>query len=74
VANLANVAHKTNECLYHIIIMHMVNMISKRMKASSRDIIMKETHMKEKWETKNNELVFKTTSQAIYQSQDSLLI
>jgi len=35
-------------------------MILKRFKVGSRDVIMEETHMKEKWETKNEELVYKT--------------
>jgi len=39
---------KTNECLYHVIIMHMRNVISKRIKVSSRDVIKEETHLKEK--------------------------
>ena len=39
------------------------NVISKRSKASSRDVIMKETHMTEKCEIKNNELVFTAFSQ-----------
>ena len=39
--------------------MHMLNVFSKRIKASSRYIIMEETHMKEKCETKNDVLVFK---------------
>ena len=42
-----DVAQKTNECLYHIIIMHILNAISKRIKPSSRDIVMEDTHMKE---------------------------
>ena len=33
--------------------------ISKRTKASSRDVIMEETHMKEKYETQKDELVYK---------------
>ena len=37
----------------------MLNEISKRIKASSIDVIMEGTHMKEKYETKNNELVYK---------------
>ena len=57
-ANLANVAHKTNESLYHIIIIHMLNVVSKIIKESSKDVIMEKTHMKEKSETKNKELVF----------------
>ena len=50
--NLAKVAHKTKECLYRIIVMHMLIVISKRIKASFRDVIMEGTHMKEKYETK----------------------
>ena len=50
---------KTNKSLYRVIIIHMLNMISKRIKASSRDVIMEVTHMKEKHETKNDELVHK---------------
>lgn len=53
------VAHKTNECLYHIITMHMLNVNSKRIKVSCGDEIMEETHMKEKCEAKNDELVYK---------------
>ena len=40
--------------------MHMLNMISKIIKASSIDVIMEETHIKEKYETKNDELVYTT--------------
>ena len=36
----------------------MLNVILKKMKASFRDVIIEETHMKEKYETKNNQLVF----------------
>ena len=39
--------------------MHMLNVISKRIKASSRDVIMDETHRKEKHGAKNDELVHK---------------
>ena len=35
------------------------HVVSKRTKASSRDVIMEETHMKENCETKIYELVFK---------------
>ena len=56
---MADAALKRNECLYHIIIVHMLNMILKRAKESSRDVIMKKTYMKEKHETKNDELLFK---------------
>ena len=45
--NLAMWFTKANECFYHIIIMHTLNVISKRIKASSRDVIMEEIHMKE---------------------------
>ena len=38
--------------------MHMLNVISKIIKVSFRDIIIEETHMKEKHEIKNDELVF----------------
>ena len=34
-------------------------MISKQIKGNSKDVIMKKTHMTEKYETKNNGLVFK---------------
>jgi len=37
--------------------MHMLNVISKRIIASSRDVIIGATHMKEKCKTKNDELV-----------------
>ena len=37
----------------------MLNMIFKRIKASCRNLIVEETHMKEKHETKKDELVFK---------------
>ena len=49
-------------------------MVSKRIKASSRDVIMEETHMKENYETKFDELVFKAqkSHRFIYQSQVSL--
>jgi len=57
--NLATVAHKTKECLCHIIIMHMLNVMLKRIKTGSTDVIMEDTHMKEKYETKNDELLFK---------------
>ena len=50
---------KTNECLYHIIIMHALNVILKRIKESSRDVITEDTYMKEKYETKNDKLVYK---------------
>ena len=53
------VAHKNKECLYHIIIIHMLNVISKRIKASSSNVIMERTGMKEKHEIKNDELVYK---------------
>jgi len=33
-------------CLNHIDIMHMLNVISKRTKPSSRDAMMDESHMK----------------------------
>ena len=35
----------------------MLNVISKRIKASSRDKIIEEAHIKERHETKNDELV-----------------
>jgi len=35
------------------------HVVSKRIKASSRDVIMAETHKKENYETKIDELVFK---------------
>jgi len=38
------VVHKTNECLYYIMTIHMLNVISKIIKASSRDILMEELH------------------------------
>ena len=44
---------------YHIIIMHMLNVTFKRVIVSSRDVLMEETHIKEKYRTKHNELVFK---------------
>jgi len=39
--------------------MYMLNVFSKRIKASCRDVLVEDTYMKEKYETKNNELVFK---------------
>ena len=53
------VAHKNKECIHHIIIMHMLNVISKRIKASSSDATMEGTHIKEKHEIKNDKLVYK---------------
>ena len=50
---------QNKECLYHISIMYMLNVILKIVKASLRDVFMKETHMKETHETKNDKLVFK---------------
>ena len=50
--NLAMWFTKANECLYHIIIMHMLNVISKSIKAISRDVIIDKTHVKETCETK----------------------
>ena len=38
----------------------MLNVILKRIKTSSRDVIMEATHMKEVCETKTDELVFET--------------
>ena len=35
-----------------------VNVIPKRIKASSRDVVIEETQMEEKHETKNDELVY----------------
>lgn len=37
---------KTNECLYHFIVMYVRDAVSKRIQASSRDVVMEETHMK----------------------------
>ena len=37
----------------------MLNVISKIIRTSCRDVIMEETHMKEKYEIKNDELVYK---------------
>ena len=53
--------------------MHMLNVISKRIKASSRDVIMEGTHMKEKYETKNDELVYKAQNLTGYLPKPSLL-
>jgi len=39
-------AHKTMEYLYHIIIMHMLNVILKGIEAIFRDAIMEETTWK----------------------------
>ena len=39
--------------------MHMLSVISKRIKSSSRDAIIEEIYMKEQYETKHNESVFK---------------
>ena len=50
---------KTNECLYHIKAMNMSNVISKRIEANSKDVIMDKTHMKEKHVTKSDKLVYK---------------
>ena len=47
--------------------MHMLNVISKTIKASSRVVIMEETHMKEKYEAKYNDLVYKAQN-PIYSS------
>ena len=41
------VAYKNKECLYHVILMHMLNVISKKIKASAKYVIMEKTHMKE---------------------------
>jgi len=46
-ANLANVAHKPNECFYYITIMHIRNMILKRIITSPKHVIMEETCVKE---------------------------
>ena len=48
-------------------------MISKRIKASSRDVIMEKTYMKEKCETKDVELVYKVQNLTSYLSESSLL-
>ena len=53
--------------------MHMLNVISKRIKASSRDIIMEGTHMKEKCESKYDELVHNAQNLIGYLPQSSLL-
>ena len=37
---------KTNECLYHFIVMYIRDAVSKRIQASSRDVVLEETHMK----------------------------
>jgi len=37
----------------------MLNVVLKRIEACSRDVLIEETHVKEKYETKNDELVFK---------------
>jgi len=37
---------KRNECLYHFVVIHMLDAISKRIPTSSRDVIIEETHMK----------------------------
>ena len=37
----------------------MLNVTFKRGTVSSRDVLMEQTHMKEKYGTKHNELVFK---------------
>ena len=66
-ANLANGDHKTNERLYHIIIMHMPYVISKKIKASFRDALMEETHIKEKYDTKNSDLVFEAQNSQFHQ-------
>ena len=49
-------------------------MVSKRLKVRSRDVMMEDTHMKENWETKFDELIFKAqkSHEFIYQSQVSL--
>jgi len=52
VANLSIVSHKINECLYHIIIMHLQNMILKRIKANSRDVLIEQIHEKKMWDSK----------------------
>jgi len=64
---------KTKECLYHFIIMHMLNMISKKIKVSSRDVIMEETHMKEKGETNNDALVYKAPNLTGYLPKSSFI-
>jgi len=66
--NVANVAHKTNECLYYITIMHILNVILKRINASSTDVL--NTH-EETYETEHDELVSKASKSHmfIYQSQ-----
>jgi len=53
--------------------MHVLNVISKRIKASSRIVIKEETHMKEKYETKNDELVFKAQIPRIHLPKSNLL-
>ena len=63
---MAHVAHKTNECIHHIIIVHMLNVVPKRIKTSSRDVLMEETHMKDKYKTKNNELLFKGSKSQVH--------
>ena len=65
---------KTNECLYHVTIVNILNVILKRIKASSRDVIMEETHMEEQYKTKMmNQFSRYKISQVIYRSQDDLL-
>ena len=50
-------------------------MVSKRIKASSRDVIMEDTHMKENCETKFDELVFKAQKiSQLYLPKSSQLI
>ena len=64
---------ETNESLYHIIIMHMINVISKRIKESPRDILMEETHMKEKYETKMMNKSLRLKISRVNPPQSSLL-
>ena len=64
---------KTNECLYHITIMHMLTVILKRIKISFRDVIREDTHMKEKCETKNDELIYKGQNAQVHLSKLSFL-
>ena len=42
--------------------MHVLNVILKRIKVGSRDVIMEEKYMEEKYETENDELVYKAQS------------
>jgi len=51
---------------YYITIKHMLNEIIKRIKVTSRDVIIRESHMEDKYETKTDELANKAQNLTDY--------